>query len=79
MKQRAAKKAKISQEMSLVADKYSENYPVASIDDLSVTQIREEKTKTGVKTRLKKRFFFRPFKSKRQRFCCYFLRIGSQK
>jgi hypothetical protein len=79
LKQRAAKKAKISQEMSLVADKYSENDTVASIDDLSVTQIREEKTKTGVKTRLKKRIFFRPFKSKRQRFCCYFLRIGSQK
>jgi hypothetical protein len=42
LKQRAAKKAKISQEMSLVADKYSENDPVASTDDLSVTQIREE-------------------------------------
>jgi hypothetical protein len=38
--QRAAKKAKISEEMSLVADKYSENDPVpCSIDDLSVTKI----------------------------------------
>ena len=42
-KQRAAKKAKISEEMSLVADKYSENYPVPfSIDDLSVTKIRDK-------------------------------------
>jgi hypothetical protein len=42
-KQRAAKKAKISEEMSLVADKYSENDPVpCSIDDLSVTEIRDE-------------------------------------
>ena len=42
-KQRAAKKAKIYEEMSLVADKYSENYPVpCSIDDLSVTEIRDE-------------------------------------
>ena len=80
LKQRAAKKVKISQEMSLVAAKYSENDPDASIDDLSVTQIREElKKKTGVKTRLKKRKTFRPFKSKRQRLCCYFLCIGSQK
>ena len=42
-KQRAAKKAKISEEISLVADKYSENDPVScSIDDLSVTEIRDE-------------------------------------
>jgi hypothetical protein len=42
-KQRAAKKANISEEMSLVADKYSENDPVpCSIDDLSVTEIRDE-------------------------------------
>jgi hypothetical protein len=42
-KQRAAKKAKIYEEMSLVADKYSENDPVpCSIDDLSVTEIRDE-------------------------------------
>jgi hypothetical protein len=42
-KQRAAKKAKISEEMSLVADKYSENYPVpSSINDFSVTEIRDE-------------------------------------
>ena len=62
-KQRAAKKAKISEEMSLVADKYSENDPVpCSIDDLSVTEIRDELKKIGVKTRLKNRFFFRPFK-----------------
>ena len=41
--QRAAKKAKISEEMSLVADKYSENDPVpCSIDDLSVTDIGDE-------------------------------------
>ena len=39
-KQRAADKAKIFEEMSLVADKYSENDPVpCSIDDLSVTEI----------------------------------------
>ena len=39
-KQRAAKKAKISVEMSLIADKYSENDPIpCSIDDLSVTYI----------------------------------------
>jgi hypothetical protein len=39
-KQRAAEKAKIFEEMSLVADKYSENDPVpCSIDDLSVTEI----------------------------------------
>jgi hypothetical protein len=45
-KQRAAKKAKISEEMSLVADKYSENDPVpCSIDDLSVTEIRDEMKK----------------------------------
>jgi hypothetical protein len=37
------KKAKISEEISLVADKYSENDPVpCSIDDLSVTEIRGE-------------------------------------
>ena len=42
LKQRAAKKAKISEEMSLVAEKYSENDPVASIDDLSVTEIINE-------------------------------------
>jgi hypothetical protein len=55
--QRAAKKAKISEEMSLVADKYSENDPVpCSIDDLSVTKIRDElEKKIGVKTRLKNR------------------------
>jgi hypothetical protein len=42
-KQRAAKKAKISEEMTLVADKYSENDPVpCSIDDLSVTENRDE-------------------------------------
>jgi hypothetical protein len=42
-KQRAAKKAKVSEEMSLVSDKYSENDPVpCSIDDLSVTEIRDE-------------------------------------
>ena len=41
-KQRAAKKAKISEEMSLVADKYSENDPVpCSIDDRTVTEIRD--------------------------------------
>ena len=56
VKQRAAKKAKISEEMSLVADKYSENDPVpCSIDDLSVTEIRDELKKIGVKTRLKNR------------------------
>jgi ribose 5-phosphate isomerase len=53
---RAAKKAKISEEMTLVADKYSENDPVpCSIDDLSVTVIREKLKKIGVKTRLKNR------------------------
>ena len=42
-KQRAAKKAKFSEEMSLVADKYSENDPVpCSFDDLSVTGIKDE-------------------------------------
>jgi hypothetical protein len=42
--------------MSLVADKYSENDPVlCSIDDLSVTQIRDELKTMGVKTRLKNR------------------------
>jgi G:T-mismatch repair DNA endonuclease (very short patch repair protein) len=55
LKQRAAKKAKISEEMSLVAEKYSENDPVASIDDLSVTGIIDELKKLGVKTRLKNR------------------------
>ena len=49
--------------MSLVADKYSENDPVpCSIDDLSVTEIRDELKKIGVKTRLKNRKTFRPFK-----------------
>ena len=53
-KQRAAKKAKFSEEMSLVTDKYSENDPVpCSIDDFSVTEIRDELKKIGVKTRLK--------------------------
>ena len=67
-KQRAAKKAKISEEMSLVADKYSENDPVpCSIDDLSVTEIRDKLKKIGVKTRLKNReFFLDLLKSKRQ-------------
>jgi hypothetical protein len=55
LKQRAAKKAKISEEMSLVAEKYSENDPVALIDDLSVTEIIDELKKIGVKTRLKNR------------------------
>jgi hypothetical protein len=42
--------------MSLVADKYSENDPVPySIDDLPVTEIRDELNKIGVKTRLKSR------------------------
>jgi hypothetical protein len=42
-KQRTAKKANIYGEMSLVADKYSENDPVpCSIDDLAVTEIRDE-------------------------------------
>ena len=42
-KHRAAKKANISEEMSPVSDKYSENGPVScSIDDLSVTEIRDE-------------------------------------
>jgi hypothetical protein len=67
-KQRAAKKAKMSEEMSLVADKYSENYPVpCSIDDFSVTEIRDEMKKIGVKMRLKNReFFLDLLKSKRQ-------------
>jgi hypothetical protein len=40
--------------MSLVADKYSENDPVpCSIDDLSVTEIRDEWKKIGFKMRLK--------------------------
>jgi hypothetical protein len=39
-KKRAAKTATIFEEMSLAADKYSENDPVpCSIDDLSVTEI----------------------------------------
>ena len=55
-KQRAARKANISEEMSLVADKYCENDPVpCSIDDLSVTEIRDELKKIGAKTRLKNR------------------------
>ena len=38
------------------ADKYSENDPVpCSIDDLSVTEIRDELKKIGVKRRLKNR------------------------
>jgi hypothetical protein len=42
--------------MSPVSDKYSENGPVScSIDDLSVTEIRDELKKIGVKTRLKNR------------------------
>jgi hypothetical protein len=42
--------------MSHVADKYSENDPVpCSIDDLSVTEIRDELKKIGAKTRLKNR------------------------
>ena len=54
--ERAARKARIPEEMSLVADKYSENDPVpCSIDDLSVTEIRDELKKIGVKTRLKNR------------------------
>jgi hypothetical protein len=55
-KQRVARKANISEEVSLVADKYSENNPVpCSIDNLSVTEIRDELKKIGVKTRLKNR------------------------
>jgi hypothetical protein len=47
-KQRAAKKTKISEDMSLVSDKYSENNPVpCSIDDLSITEIRDELKKIG--------------------------------
>jgi hypothetical protein len=42
--------------MSLVADKYSENDPVpCSIDDLAVTEIRDELKKIGIKTRIKNR------------------------
>jgi predicted mannosyl-3-phosphoglycerate phosphatase (HAD superfamily) len=54
--------------MSLVADKYFENDPVScSIDDLSVTEIRDELTKIGAKTRLKNREKLLNFlKSKRQ-------------
>ena len=68
--------------------KYSENDPVlCSIDDLSVTQIRDELKTIGVKTRLKNRKkLLDLLKSKRQGFCCYFLCphirnrfIGSQK
>ena len=56
LKQRATKKAKISEEMSLVADKYSENDPVPySIDNLSVTEIIDELITIGVKTRLENR------------------------
>ena len=67
-KQRAAKKAKISEEMSLVADQYSENDPVPfSIDDLSVTEIRDELKNIGVTTRLKnKEKHLNLLKSKRQ-------------
>ena len=63
-KQRAAKKAKISEEISLVADKYSENDPVpCSIDDLSVTQITDELKKNRRYNEIKKqRKTFRPFK-----------------
>ena len=49
--------------MSLVADKYSENDPVpCSIDDLSVTEIRDKLKKTRLKT--EKNFYL--LKSKRQ-------------
>jgi hypothetical protein len=50
------------------ADKYSENDPVpCSIDDLSVTEIRDELKKIGVKTRLKNREkLLNLLKSKRQ-------------
>jgi predicted mannosyl-3-phosphoglycerate phosphatase (HAD superfamily) len=42
--------------MPLVADRYSENDVVpCSINDLSVTEIRNELKKIGVKTRLKNR------------------------
>ena len=52
-KQRAAK---IYEEMSLVADKYSENDPVpGSIDYLAVTEIKDELRTIGVKTRIKNR------------------------
>ena len=52
-KQRAAN---IYEEMSLVADKYSENDPVlCPIDDLAITEIREKLKKIGVKTRIKNR------------------------
>ena len=67
MKQRAAKKAIISEEMSLVADEYFENGPdPCAIDDLSVTDIRDE-LKKGVKMRLKNREkLLDPLQSKRQ-------------
>jgi hypothetical protein len=40
----------------LIADKYSENDLVpCSIDDLSITEIRDELKKIGIKTRLKNR------------------------
>ena len=50
--------------MSLVADKYSENDPVpCSIDDLSVTEIRDELKKNRRYNEIKKqRKTFRPFK-----------------
>jgi hypothetical protein len=64
LKQRATKKTNISEEKSFVGDKLSENDPVpCSIDDLSVTENRDELKKIGVKTRLKKqRKTCRPFK-----------------
>jgi tRNA/tmRNA/rRNA uracil-C5-methylase (TrmA/RlmC/RlmD family) len=63
LKQRAAKKTNISEEKSLVVDKLSENDPIpCSSHDLSVIDIRDELKKIGVKTRLKNRKTFRPFK-----------------
>jgi hypothetical protein len=56
--QRAAKKAKISEEMSLVADKYSENDPVpCSIDDRSVTEFRDDLEKMATTQNLGICFF----------------------
>ena len=54
--------------MSLVADKYSENDPVpCKIDDLSVTEVRDELKKRGVQARLKNRAkLLDLLKSKRQ-------------
>jgi hypothetical protein len=58
----------LSEEMSLVADKYPENDSVpCSIDDFSVTEIRDELKKIGVKMRLKNRVkLLDLLKSKRQ-------------